>query len=78
MLGEATDDFQFSLFLRVNINTGYIYICTYLVLSAVYRITLFLRTISLMCIGVHCRQNAFLVNVLLTELSTTLSFAQFA
>ncbi len=43
---EATDDYQYSLPHRVNINTWYMYICTYKVSSAVYRITLFLRTIS--------------------------------
>jgi hypothetical protein len=46
MLGEATDDYQFSLPNGVNVNTGNMYICTYQVSVAVYRIALFLRTIS--------------------------------
>ncbi len=46
MLGEATDDYQFSLPNGVNVNTGYMYICTFQVSVAVYRITLFLCTIS--------------------------------
>jgi hypothetical protein len=46
MLGEATDDYQFSLPNGVNVNTGYMYICTYQISVAVYRITLFLCKIS--------------------------------
>ncbi len=46
MLGEATDDYQYSLPNGVNVNTGYMYICTYQISVAVYRITLFLCTIS--------------------------------
>jgi hypothetical protein len=46
MLGEATDDYQFSLPNGVNVNTGYMYICTYQISVAVYIITLFLCTIS--------------------------------
>ena len=46
MFGEGTDDYQFSLPNGVNVNTGYMYICTYQISEAVYRITLFLCTIS--------------------------------
>jgi hypothetical protein len=46
MLGEDTDDYQFSLPNGVNVNAGYMYICTYQISVAVYRITLFLCTIS--------------------------------
>jgi len=46
MLGEATNDYQFSFLNGVNVNTGYMYICTYKVSVAVYRITMLLCTIS--------------------------------
>ncbi len=39
MLGEATDDYQFSLSNGVNVNTGYMYSCTYQISVVVYRIT---------------------------------------
>ncbi len=52
MFREHTDDYQISLPHGVNIDTWYMYICTYKVSSPVYRITLFLRTISRnMCRG---------------------------